>query len=176
MTSLFHFKPSLTNNDNNKLDICINALGMYQKLVFVVFFFAWMSVGFAQVPNNGSTWGTLAMVQKEKVFDEAMGFEVDKITVGVVPKMMAGQTIEIKGYIIPLEGKIKQSHFMLSAFPFNMCFFCGKAGPETAMQVFMKDDKKVAFTEDKINLKGTLRINENDISGLLYTLENATKL
>lgn len=130
----------------------------------------------AQNPMGGSVWGTLAMVTKEKAYDESMGFEVEHVTVGAVPKMLDGQEIEVDGYMIPLEGKIKQSHFMFSAFPANMCFFCGKAGPESAMQVFMADDKKLLFSDDKIKLKGILRINEDDMNGLLYTLDLAKKL
>jgi hypothetical protein len=62
---------------------------------------------------------------------------------------------------------------MLSKFPQSTCFFCGKAGPETAMQVFMKDNKKVKISERKVRVKGTLLINPKDASSLLYTLENA---
>jgi len=89
---------------------------------------------------------------------------------------MDGQEIEVDGYIIPLDGKVKQSHFVYSAFPANMCFFCGKAGPETAMEVFMKDNKKVAYSDLKIRLKGNLQINESDGSNLIYTLRDAVVL
>jgi hypothetical protein len=89
-------------------------------------------------------------------------------------RTLEGTEIEVDGYIIPLNGKVEQNHFMLSKFTNNMCFFCGKAGPETAMQVFLANKKKVAFSDDKIRVKGILRINTNDASGLLYTLENAT--
>ncbi len=63
---------------------------------------------------------------------------------------------------------------MLSKYPQSTCFFCGKAGPETAMQVFMKDNKKIKISERKIKVSGTLIINPKDVNSLLYTLENAT--
>lgn len=144
---------------------------MYRVLLFVLFLISSSTDLSAQIKSG--VWGTLSMVEKTKVYDEAYGFEIEKIIVGAIPKMMAGSEIEVDGYIIPLEGKIKQNHFMLSFFPYNMCFFCGKAGPETAMQVFLGDDKKVAFTENKIKVKGILMINENSEDGLLYTLSNA---
>lgn len=122
---------------------------------------------------NSRTWATLSMVTFDSKYDESVGYEVQIPKVSPVVKMMEGQEIEVEGYIIPLEGKVKQSHFMLSAFPANMCFFCGKAGPETAMQVFMANGDKVSFTDDKISIRGTLRINESDMNSLLYTLENA---
>lgn len=86
---------------------------------------------------------------------------------------LEGTEVELEGYIIPLTGQVTQSHFMLSKFPQSTCFFCGKAGPETAMQVFMRDNKKIKVTERKVRVKGTLYINPKDASSLLYTLENA---
>jgi len=121
-------------------------------------------------------WKTLGMIEKVSTYDESMGMQVDDITVGMVPKAYQGKEIEIDGYIIPLTGKVSQNHFMLSLFPANMCFFCGAAGPETAMQVFMANDKKVKYSDNKIKLKGVLRINEQSANGLLYTLEEAVLL
>lgn len=121
-------------------------------------------------------WKTLGMIEKVSTYDESMGMQIDDITVGMVPKAYQGKEIEIDGYIIPLTGKVSQNHFMLSLYPANMCFFCGAAGPETAMQVFMANDKKVKFSDNKIKVKGVLRINEQSSNGLLYTLEDAVLL
>lgn len=119
------------------------------------------------------SWKTLGMVQVNKIYDATLGIEIDKPTVTPIIKSMEGKEVLLTGYIIPLTGKLAQSHFMLSRYPQNMCFFCGKAGPETAAQVFMKSKKKVAFTEEKIKVKGILRINASDINNLLYTLDQA---
>ena len=99
--------------------------------------------------------------------------ETKKPRISAVVDKLDGKEIEVEGYIIPLTGQVTQSHFMLSKFPQSTCFFCGKAGPETAMQVFMKDNKKVKISERKVRVKGTLLINPKDASSLLYTLENA---
>lgn len=123
--------------------------------------------------SQASIWGTLGMVSFKTEYDAEFGIEVKKPSVSPVAMMMNGKTIEVEGYYIALTAKTAQSHFMLSKFTQNMCFFCGKAGPETAMQVFMKDAKKVAFTEDKIKVKGILRISPKDANSLLYTLEDA---
>jgi hypothetical protein len=76
--------------------------------------------------------------------------------------------------MIPLTGQIMQAHFMFSRYPQSTCFFCGKAGPESAMQVFMKDGKKVKITERKIKVRGTLYVNPKDANSLLYSLQEAT--
>lgn len=119
-------------------------------------------------------WLTLSMVTIENnVFDPNLGYAQPKITLSPIVKAMDGKEIEISGYIIPLSGKKAQPHFMLSRYPESMCFFCGAAGPESAMQVFMKDKKKVAYSKDKIKVKGILRVNAIDAANLIYTLDNA---
>ena len=118
-------------------------------------------------------WITLGMVTFETSYDPEYMLETKKPKISSAVDKLDGKVIEVEGYIIPLTGQVTQSHFMLSKFPQSTCFFCGKAGPETAMQVFMKDNKKVNITERKVLVKGTLLINPKDASSLLYTLENA---
>ena len=118
-------------------------------------------------------WTTLGLVTFRTTYNPEymMETKIPKIS-GAVEKI-DGTIIEVEWYIIPLTGQISQSHFMLSKFPQSTCFFCGKAGPETAMQVFMKNNQKVKITERKVKVKGTLLVNPKDASSLLYTLENA---
>ncbi len=118
------------------------------------------------------SWHILAQVEMDKSFDPEFGIETMIPKISASTNAMNGQQVVLKGYIIPLTGKVEQSHFMFSKFPQNMCFFCGKAGPESAIQVFMKDGKKLAFTSEKIVLEGKLIIHNDNSSGLLYTMED----
>jgi hypothetical protein len=120
-----------------------------------------------------SSWATLGIVSVTSSYDPAYGIETKKVKVSSAVKMLEGKEIEIEGYFIPLTGKLAQNHFMISKFNEKMCFFCGKAGPETAAQVILADKKTQAYSDEKIKVIGILRINENDPSGLLYTLEQA---
>ena len=120
-----------------------------------------------------SAWANLSMVTKTKSYDVNFGMEIETIEPGIIAQQLNNTEVKVSGYIIPLTGKIEQSHFMFSRFPQNMCFFCGLAGPESAMQVFTKDQKKMKFTPEKITLTGTLQINQDEASGLIYTLRNA---
>lgn len=122
--------------------------------------------------KDEGAWNFLSMVTFQREFDEEFGIDVEKPIISPIVKALDGKEIEVEGYIIPLTGKIKQSHFMLSRYPQSMCFFCGKAGPESAAQVFTKDAKMVAFTEEKVRVKGILRINVSDVTSLLYTIED----
>jgi len=127
----------------------------------------------AQDSDSKKNWNTLGMVTISTEYDAALGMEVQKPTVSIIAQQMDGKEVVLSGFIIPLSGKLAQSHFMLSRYPQSMCFFCGKAGPETAAQVFTKDQKKIPFTEDKVTVKGILRINATDMNNLLYTIDQA---
>lgn len=118
-------------------------------------------------------WATLSLVTKEKSYDEFMGMEMEKVTPTPIAQTMDGKEIEVRGYMIALDVKRKQSHIMFSRYPQNMCFFCGAAGPESAMQVFMAGGKELEHTTDKIVLKGILNVQLNDPTGLIYTLTQA---
>lgn len=119
-------------------------------------------------------WTTLSMVQTVKQYDEFMGMEVTKSTPMAPAVALDGQEMEISGYMISLSADPKpQSHFMFSRYPQNMCFFCGAAGPESAMQVFMKQGFKATYQKEKVVVKGRLQLQSNDSSGLIYFLQDA---
>lgn len=141
------------------------------KYLLLSFFFCTLTQISGQ--TSAEHWATLAMVDKESKFDDLLGMIVEKATPQEIAKTLDGKEIEINGFIIALAAKTELSHFMFSKFPQNMCFFCGAAGAESAMQVFMKKGLKVDFTSDKVSLKGTLNIQVGDPSGLIYTLSNA---
>jgi len=145
----------------------------YTLSIFI--FLSSFNLGDAQadvMKRDEGAWNTLSMVTYQLEFDESFGIDVEKPILNPIIRNFEGKEIEVEGYIIPLTGKLEQSHFMLSRFPQSMCFFCGKAGPESAAQVFTKEGKKIAYTDKKIRVKGILRINVTDITNLLYTLED----
>lgn len=140
------------------------------KLYFLLIFGLYVN---APLTQSKDMWLTLGMVTFQSKYDPELLMETKIPKISPAVEKIDGTIIEVEGYIIPLTGQVTQSHFMLSKFPQSTCFFCGKAGPETAMQVFMKDNKKVKITERKVKVKGTLLVNPKDASSLLYTLEDA---
>jgi hypothetical protein len=118
-------------------------------------------------------WFTLGMVTFETKFDPEFMVETKIPRTSSAVEKLDGTVIEVEGYMIPLTGQVTQNHFILSKFPQSTCFFCGKAGPETAMQVFLANNRKVKISERKVKVKGILSVNPTDASSLLYTLENA---
>jgi len=140
------------------------------KLITILFLCFCLS---ANAQDKTDHWNTLAMVNLESKFDDMMGMVIKTATPTAIAETLNGKEIEIRGYIIALAAKTELSHFMYSRYPQNMCFFCGAAGPESAMQVFMKSGEKVDYTPDKVIIKGTLTIQKGDPSGLIYTLSDA---
>jgi len=141
---------------------------MKQHILIVLFTLISASL-FAQDEVN--VWKTLGKMSYRKEYDEILGFKVDIPVFSEDIKDLAGQEITVKGYIIPVEGYKGHKEFIFSAFPYNMCFFCGGAGPETVMEV--EAITPVDFTAEQIVLKGTLQLNDEDINKLMYRMEDA---
>lgn len=116
-------------------------------------------------------WKTLSKITYKKEYDEMLGFKVDVPVFSKDVQSLEGKTITIKGYIIPVEGYKSHKEFIFSAYPYNMCFFCGGAGPETVMEI--KAKSPVAYTAEPVTLKGILQLNSTDINRLMFSLSNA---
>ncbi len=141
-----------------------------RSFLLTVFVISSVLLGLQAQERSFDQWNTLAMVNIESKFDDMMGMVIKTATPTPVVEAMDGKEIEIRGYMIALDATAKQSHFMFSRYPQNMCFFCGAAGPESAMQVFMANGTKLEHTTNKVVLKGILNIQKGDPSGLIYTL------
>lgn len=145
---------------------------IFINILVLVFVFAASTNLTAQETTN--TWKTLAKITYKKEYDELMGFKVDVPVFSEEIKAMAGKEIKIKGYIIPVEGYKSHSEFIFSAFPYNMCFFCGGAGPETVMEVSAIEDVK--YTAEQIEIQGKLELNDSDINRLMYILTDVKRV
>lgn len=115
-------------------------------------------------------WTTLAEVGFENRKDKE-GYEVEVPLFSKHLKTFQGKKIKIKGYVIPLAEVGEQSRFMLSALPFNLCYFCGAAGPETVMEI--DSSEKIKFTTKAIVMEGVLMLNDKDPNHHMYILKSA---
>ncbi len=120
--------------------------------------------------QSENVWKTLAKITFKKQYDEMLGFKVDVPVFSEDVKKLAGKEIKVKGYVIPVEGYKSHKEFVFSAYPYNMCFFCGGAGPETVMEVYAKEPIK--YSADPIVIKGKLELNDSDVNRLIYTLRD----
>lgn len=134
---------------------------------FIAFFLLALSFQInAQAESN--TWKTLGKITYKKEYDELMGFKVDVPVFSDEIKELEGKEVKIKGYIIPVEGYKSHKEFIFSAYPYNMCFFCGGAGPETVMEVSASEPVK--YTAEQIEIQGILTLNDSDVNRLMYIM------
>ena len=148
---------------------------MYMKKLFVSYIvFTLLLPCFLSAQNTDNVWRTLALMKFERQYSDqdGIGQQQQGRFVSLI-EALEGQEIMLKGYIVPLSGKKAQSHFMFSAYPYSDCFFCGKAGPESVVEAFTKDQKQITFTDNPITLKGIFKFTSRDPNGIMFTLENA---
>lgn len=88
-------------------------------------------------------------------------------------KVLEGKPIQIKGYLIPVEGEDSGKLHFLSANPNSSCFFCGGAGPESVMDVKTRRPHKDLKMDEILTFRGRLRLNDTDLNFLNYILEDA---
>lgn len=92
-------------------------------------------------------------------------------TFGQGIQKLNGKTVELTGYVLPVD--LESNLYVLSAFPYSACFFCGGAGPESVVSLkFKKSDKKFK-TDERRTFHGTLKLNADNIYELNYILADA---
>lgn len=150
----------------------MNSRAFFLLLAFTLSSFHLMAQDEATTSTTPNLWKTLAKITYKKEFDEMMGFKVDIPVFSQKVKNLEGTEVTVRGYIIPIEGYKSHNEFILSAYPYNMCFFCGGAGPETVMEVTA--NQGIEYTAEAIEIKGILRLNDTDINRMMYALEEVT--
>ena len=121
-------------------------------------------------------WELLSSVEIVIGYDDFMGAEVEQPKFSGQLKLREGKELTLEGFIIPLQQDTDQSYFILSRFPYQNCFFCGGAGPETVVEVY--SDREFRYTDERVRVSGTLRLNDDNPLQLFYVLNDCkvTKL
>ncbi|MDW3648118.1 MAG: DUF3299 domain-containing protein [Bacteroidia bacterium] len=118
------------------------------------------------------TWKTLENVSYEMSYDSTADYVMMTPVYGESLNKLQGQEVEIKGYILPMD--TEGTAFVLSAFPFSSCFFCGGGGKETVVELMLDGEK--SYTVDQVKtFRGKLKLND-DPFGLNYILEEAKEV
>jgi len=91
-------------------------------------------------------------------------------------KSLEGERVQLRGYIIPLDGTGGNT-YVLSKVPYQMCFFCSGAGPETVVELQLKSGERTRFTmDDQLTFEGALKLNRKDVMHLNYILKEAKQV
>jgi hypothetical protein len=141
------------------------------RLTLVFFLLIFLTSVSAQAQNSDNPWKLLSDVKIEDRYDEAAGYEVSYPVFGEKARSLDGETITVKGYMIPYEVYLGPKYFILSSLPIAACFFCGGAGPETVMEVFTAEP--VELTSETIKIRGRLELNPDDPDRMMYILKDA---
>ncbi len=121
--------------------------------------------------QNINFWNVLATVKTKQQSDKSGKYQVSVPVFSSDLQKLNSKEIILKGYIIPLQELRKQNYFVLSRYPYSLCYFCGGAGIESVIEVNSHQDIK--FTENAVTLKGIFKLNPTNPNQLLYILNEA---
>jgi hypothetical protein len=139
-----------------------------KKIIVIVLLTVSFSLHAQQPVMEGpKLWKTLGDVKYELAKDEYG--DVYLPVFNTETKAAEGQMVEVEGFIIPLEGMFKPTQLILSSLPISECFFCGSGGPETVMEISMKE--QIKYTTKRVKIRGKLKLNKSNPDKLMYLLE-----
>ncbi|MCU0340835.1 MAG: DUF3299 domain-containing protein [Spirosomaceae bacterium] len=117
------------------------------------------------------TWETLRDVTfKKKWYPEESVYMLYP-TFGPAINKLNGKEVLLTGYVLPIDAE--SNLYALSAFPFSACFFCGGAGPESVVGLKFKKNGRKFKTDERHTMRGTLKLNADNIYELNYNIEGA---
>lgn len=85
-------------------------------------------------------------------------------------KGMDKTTQRIQGFMMPLDAKPTQTHFLLTSVPLT-CSFCIPGGPESMIEV--KAKTPVRYSLEPVVVEGKFTVLHNDQYGLYYRVTEA---
>ncbi len=80
------------------------------------------------------------------------------------------KTQKIQGFMLPMDAREKQTHFLLSSVPLT-CSFCMPGGPESIIEV--KAKSPVKYTMEPVVVEGVFAVLADDQYGLYYRITEA---
>ena len=139
---------------------------MYRTILFILLFVS--EVSFSQ---NEITWDDLADVEFEELYSEEIDEYVLYPHFGSSVRELSGKQVLLRGHILTIDPS--EGYVILSKGPIWSCFFCGAGGPETVVELNLKSDKNNFVMDEVVTIKGTLRLNADDVYKCIYILDNA---
>lgn len=85
-------------------------------------------------------------------------------------QQQAGETVQVSGFVLPLEPDLRQRHFLLTSSPPH-CFFHIPGGPAGVIEVF--SDNGIEASWDPVQLQGKLELVQDSSTGIIYQLREA---
>lgn len=116
------------------------------------------------------TWIDMEDVVSIDRYDDVLESYIVSPIFGPQIRSFENKQVEITGYVVFVSEETKV--VMLSRNDFSSCFFCGGAGPESVMEVYLKEMPKLE-RDRVIKVEGTFKLNPDDPTKNFYLLEEA---
>jgi hypothetical protein len=124
------------------------------------------------------TWAMLSKTAFRRQYIDSLAAYASIPYFPLALKKIEGQAVRMRGFVIPVEETGDEKVLVLSANPYSSCFFCGNAGPESIMDIKLRDPKsgKRFNRDNQVTFSGTLRLNATDFNFFNYILEDAVAM
>lgn len=86
-------------------------------------------------------------------------------------KALAGQTLTVSGFMLPLEADMTTTHFLLSKYT-PVCPFCPPGQPNEIVEVHTNRPVKAGY--DLIKVSGRFALQSNGEQGMFFRLDGAS--
>ena len=86
-------------------------------------------------------------------------------------KALAGKTVSLPGFVMPLDAETRGTHFLLSKYT-PVCAFCPPGEPNEVVEVHSA--KPIAFTPKLVTVTGTFALENKGENGLFFQMSDAT--
>ncbi len=140
----------------------------------VIFYLALILSSFVSIEPVLLNWVQLSDMTMEYRYNEEFGFDIPYPVFGDEIQSLDGKEVSLEGFVLLIETEDEEI-VILSKYPYSQCFFCGGAGPESVVDVLLKDEEKEhnLRMDQRVTFKGTLKLNIDDLDHLNYIFENA---
>jgi len=135
---------------------------------FIFFLLLFSKFSFSQTEIS---WQDLEDVEYSDMYVDSIGEYVLYPHFGFNVRELDLKQIELSGYILAIDPET--NYYVLSKSPFASCFFCGAGGPETIVELSLKSNKETFYMDEFTTIRGTLKLNADDIYRCIYILEDA---
>ncbi len=119
-------------------------------------------------------WKVLLRLQMDSSYSDKMGMVVELPVFNDTLKALEGKQVIVEGYYIPATETKDNQIVILSAFPFAECFYCGKAGIESVIDVLSVEPLPRMKTDTKTRIRGRFRLNADNFDYLVFVLEESS--
>ena len=137
------------------------------KMIYIVTFFISNSI-FSQVEID---WLKLRDVYYKSEYREGVYGYVQTPYFGKEVEALNNKEVKITGFMLTLSPD--EGIFVLSQNPYADCFFCGYGGPESAIELRLKEGYDDFLMDELVTVTGILRLNREDVSNGVYVMDNA---